>query len=399
MPGRWNDPDSIFKPGAVDVGARPLMQRGCSWNLSGNPDKSVTGLSTSTLIGLGTMFGADGSPVLLTTLLRDVSRSFYLTLRVLPSRVRAPIGLAYLLARATDTLADASSVPVAARRAALESLRDRILDEQAPNPTWADFDPSTPEVTEGERVLLKRIPEALALLDHSSVWEKTCIRTVLETIVGGQILDLDRFGGMSPGQSVEALPDAAALDDYTYRVAGCVGEFWTQICRHRLFPSAALDDEAFRTDGIRFGKGLQLINILRDLPKDLQAGRCYLPLDELKREGLTPADLLDPTQEARLRPIYDRWLQQAESHLVAGWNYVLSIPRGQIRVRLACAWPILIGIQTLVRLRQPGVLNARHRVKISRTDVRSILWATIWRLPFRRQWEGLFESMKTSRDS
>jgi len=105
------------------------MQRGCSWNLSGNPDKSVTGLSTSTLIGLGTMFGADGSPVLLTTLLRDVSRSFYLTLRVLPSRVRAPIGLAYLLARATDTLADASSVPVAARRAALESLRDRILDE------------------------------------------------------------------------------------------------------------------------------------------------------------------------------------------------------------------------------------------------------------------------------
>lgn len=345
------------------------------------------------------MFGADGSQVLLTTLLRDVSRSFYLTLRVLPSRVRAPIGLAYLLARATDTLADASSVPVAARRAALESLRDRILDEQAPNPTWADFDSSTPEVTEGERVLLKRIPEALALLDHSPVWEKTCIRTVLETIVGGQILDLDRFGGMSLGQGVEALPDAAALDDYTYRVAGCVGEFWTQICRHRLFPSAALDDEAFRADGVRFGKGLQLINILRDLPKDLQAGRCYLPLDELKREGLTPADLLDPTQEALLRPIYDRWLRQAELHLVAGWNYVLSIPRGQIRVRLACAWPILIGIQTLVRLRQPGVLNARHRVKISRTDVRSILWATLWRLPFRRQWDGLFESMKTSRDS
>jgi farnesyl-diphosphate farnesyltransferase len=116
-------------------------------------------------------------------------------------------------------------------------------------------------------------------------------------------------------------------------------------------------------------------------------------------EGLTPADLLDPTQEVRLRPVYDRWLQQAELHLMAGWNYVLRIPREQIRLRLACAWPILIGIQTLNRLRKPGVLHARHRVKISRTDVRSILWATFWRLPFRRQWEGLFESMKTSRDT
>jgi phytoene/squalene synthetase len=44
-------------------------------------------------------------------------------------------------------------------------------------------------------------------------------------------------------------------------------------------------------------RGLQSINILRDLPKDLQAGRCYLPLDELAGAGLTPADLLDPAQE------------------------------------------------------------------------------------------------------
>ena len=342
------------------------------------------------------MSGAVGSSVLLTTLLRDVSRSFYLTLRVLPSRVRAPIGLAYLLARATDTLADASSVPVMVRRRALESLRDRILDGQAAPPQWADFDTESPEVTAAERTLLQRIPEALAILDHSQVWQKDCIRTVLETIVGGQILDLDRFGEIRPGEGVVALSNAAALDDYTYRVAGCVGEFWTRICRSQLFPTAALDDAAFQADGIRFGKGLQLINILRDLPKDLQAGRCYLPCDELAREGLTPADLLDPALEDRLRPVYDLWLYRAEEHLAAGWNYVRSIPSDQRRVRLACAWPILIGVQTLRRLRQPGVLDARQRVKISRADVRSILWATLWRLPFQRSWEGLFESMRTA---
>jgi farnesyl-diphosphate farnesyltransferase len=314
---------------------------------------------------------------------------------VLPSRVRAPIGLAYLLARATDTLADASSVPVAVRRRALESLRDRILDGQAAPPQWADFDTESPEVTAAERTLLERIPEALAILDHSQVWQKDCIRTVLETIVGGQILDLDRFGEIRPGQGVVSLSSAEALDDYTYRVAGCVGEFWTRICRNQLFPTASLDDAAFQADGIRFGKGLQLINILRDLPKDLQAGRCYLPCDELAREGLSPADLLDPTVEDRLRPVYDQWLHQAEEHLAAGWNYVRSIPSDQVRVRLACAWPILIGVQTLRRLREPGVLDARQRVKISRAEVRSILWATLWRLPFKRRWDGLFDSMRT----
>jgi len=341
------------------------------------------------------MSGAVGSPVLLTTLLRDVSRSFYLTLRVLPRRVRAPIGLAYLLARATDTLADASSVPVDVRRRALESLRDRILDGQAPQPHWAGFDVNSPEVTDAERVLLQWIPEALDILDHAQVWQKESIRTVLETIVGGQILDLDRFGAIRPGEGVVALPNAEALEDYTYRVAGCVGEFWTRVCRNQLFPADSLDDAAFQADGIRFGKGLQLINILRDLPKDLQAGRCYLPCDELARVGLSPADLLDPAVEDRLRPVYDRWLHQAEGHLAAGWNYVRSIPSNQVRVRLACAWPILIGVQTLRRLREPGVLDARRRVKISRADVRSILWATLWRLPFQRRWNGLFEWMRT----
>src|SRR5712692_5304900 len=67
------------------------------------------------------------SPPLLTLLLKEVSRSFYLTLRVLPGAIRPQISLAYLLARATDTIADTEIVPIAQRLAALQFLRDRIL--------------------------------------------------------------------------------------------------------------------------------------------------------------------------------------------------------------------------------------------------------------------------------
>ena len=329
-------------------------------------------------------------------LLREVSRSFYLTLRVLPPAVRRPIGLAYLLARATDTVADAASLPVAERRRVLVALRERILDSRMPTPDLRAFHAEVPGITSGEGRLMARLPEALEALDRSQVWEKEPIRTVLETISGGQILDLDRFGDASQGQGVVALPDAAALDDYTYRVAGCVGEFWTRICRHRLFPGALIDDEAFLADGIRFGKGLQLINILRVLPRDLQAGRCYLPLDELARAGLDPASLCDPAQEARLRPVYDAWMRRAEDHMAAGWEYVRRIPTGQVRVRLACAWPILIGLRTLRRLREPGVLDPTLRVKVPRSEVRALLWSTIWRLPSTRLWDGLFEMTRSA---
>src|SRR2546430_17549514 len=45
-------------------------------------------------------------PDLTSELLKRVSRSFYLSLAVLPASVRRILGLAYLFARAADTIAD-----------------------------------------------------------------------------------------------------------------------------------------------------------------------------------------------------------------------------------------------------------------------------------------------------
>lgn len=329
------------------------------------------------------------APDLLTTLLRDVSRSFYLSLWLLPRAVRVQIGLGYLLARATDTVADTSLVPAARRLAALGALRDRI-DGRHPGPldlsAWAGD--AHAEASPGERVLLRRIEEALAVLATLPPADAARVRGVLGTITGGQEMDLCRFDGAGRDRIV-ALPDAAALDDYTYRVAGCVGEFWTRACRARLFPGAPLDEARLMEDGVRFGKGLQLVNILRDLPRDLAQGRCYLPADELAAAGLAPGDLLDPANEPRLWPMYQRWLDRADAHLDAGWRYTTSLPRGQARVRLACAVPVLIGIRTLAVLRRGGVLEPGRRIKVSRAEVRGILVRCILRLPWPRAWDRL----------
>lgn len=214
----------------------------------------------------------------LQSLLRDTSRSFYLTVRILPRAVRPQVGIAYLLARTTDTIADSRLDSTPTRLRALADLRSRILG--APAPALHQVHLQHGNETAPERQLLDRVEETLRVFNDLAEEDKRLIREVLSTIISGQELDLQRFG---PGerQNLPALETEADLDDYTYRVAGCVGEFWTRLCRAHLFSRAQVDEAMLLRDGIRFGKGLQLVNILRDIPADLNNGRCYLPRQSL----------------------------------------------------------------------------------------------------------------------
>ncbi len=325
------------------------------------------------------------SQFLLTDLLRDVSRSFYLTLRLLPRAIRDQIGLAYLLARATDTIADTEAIPSEQRMEALRQLRARICDED-PRPL------SFPEIqahqgSPAERVLLERIDDALRLLRATESSDRQSIQRVLEIITSGQELDLERFGHANQNHII-ALKTDAELEDYTYRVAGCVGEFWTRICFRHLAPSGLSLDE-FVSKGIRFGKGLQLVNILRDVPADLRIGRCYLPEDELATVGLQPSDLLNPASEPALKPLFHKLLDRADAHLGAAWEYVLGLPRSWVRLRVACALPVLIGVKTLNKLRGANVLNPDTKIKVSRQDVQRIMRASILFYPVNSIWKNL----------
>ncbi len=335
-------------------------------------------------------------------LLRQVSRSFYLTLRALPEPVRAQISLAYLLARTSDTIADTHLVPVKRRLAALREMRAAIVNigtgRTALPPDFGELAQAQAgragQGTVAERVLLEMVGAAFEELRGFESEDRLLICEVLHTITLGQESDLARFGSASSG-AVVALDTDEDLDQYTYCVAGCVGEFWTRICRTHLFPNGRLDESALLRDGVRFGRGLQLVNILRDLPRDLRSGRCYIPSTKLAEAGLVPQDLLDPQSIGRFRPVYDSDLQQAREHLSAGWAYTDMIPRGQMRVRLACAWPILIGMKTLSLLGSRNVLDDSQHIRISRSEIRGIIASSLIRYPSPRAWKRLFESVAT----
>ncbi len=206
--------------------------------------------------------------------------------------------------------------------------------------------------------------------------------TVLLTLTRAMLEALERFPAETEGR-IEALATRADLDRYTYMNAGCVGEFWTDmVVAHRRRCAARWNVPLMRERGVRFGQGLQLTNVLRDLPRDLRIGRCYLPRSELAALGVAPKDLLDPKTLGRVRPVIRGLIEQAGRYLREGLLYTLAVPRREVRLRLACAWPLLIGLATLARLAHAeDLLDPDVVIKVPRADVRrqlAVSGALIW---------------------
>ncbi|MBM3935519.1 MAG: squalene/phytoene synthase family protein [SAR202 cluster bacterium] len=309
-----------------------------------------------------------GNPELLTTTLKGVSRAFYLTLRVLPKPLRAPIGLAYLLARAADTIADTAIVPSAQRLDHVRSFR-AVLEGRTGRSAIGEIQATVAgaQADDGERRLIAALPDVFSLLETLPPDDAVRVRTIVVTLTHGMKIDLTTFPPEESGR-IAALKTREELDRYTYYVAGCVGEFWTEMCMAHIPGLEKRWDRARMVDrGVHFGKALQMTNVLRDVPKDLRIGRCYIPEAELGPLGLTPQSLMEASAGQAARPALLALLRVTLDHYVAAEAYLTAIPRRHVRLRLAVLWPILIGLATLGKLaRNDRWLDPSVPSKVSR---------------------------------
>jgi phytoene/squalene synthetase len=153
-----------------------------------------------------------------------------------------------------------------------------------------------------EKVLLESLGAALTVLSQLSESDREAVRDIVTTLTKGMEFDLHTFPDESSGQIV-SLREFSELDQYTYMVAGCVGEFWTKMTYVHVPGTFTGNPEVVLSRGIRFGKALQMTNVLRDCGKDLRIGRCYLPSTMLDQFGLSPQDLLLPKTSLPARPL------------------------------------------------------------------------------------------------
>ena len=324
-------------------------------------------------------------------LLEETSRSFYLTLNKLPSGVRKQMGLLYLLARIADTIADSNSGTTEELLETLESYNDRAQGLSDSMPDMSDL--AKYQKNPAEARLLSRAEEPIQLLFELPERDREIIRTCLGIIVGGQSLDLQRFGA-GKGDVITPLKNYDELDDYAYRVAGSVGEFWTSMSLEHQFKVNRETEKKLFEKGVRFGKALQLINILRDIPEDLRLGRCYIPLDQLESHGLVPEDLKEPGNMEKFRELFDQLLDRADEHLDSAIEYIEMLPYSQFRLRGACMLPVLIGQRTISLLREDNVLDGENRVKISRDEIKELTKKTVLSISSKRRCSKLLNSQR-----
>lgn len=222
---------------------------------------------------------------LIDDLLRKTSRTFALSIPLLPDSLQHSVSVAYLLFRIADTIEDELPCSIEDRRRALQTISNRF--EEDPRIMREvlgrlEFDPQAIQ-NDGYSELLdctSILIEAYEMLDTR---ERSPIELHLVRTCRGMAHYLGR--DLSDG-SVED------LKEYCYIVAGIVGEMLTDLfVAHNEHLAPMLD--ALRTDSTAFGEGLQLINIIRDSADDVHAGRCYLPrtLDRASLIGIARVNL------------------------------------------------------------------------------------------------------------
>ena len=317
----------------------------------------------------------------LDSILEGTSRSFYLSLKELPNSIRPQVSLLYMLARTSDTIADSEQGDASDLLLALESYNDF---SQGKTSNLMDISSlAESQRNKSEASLLRNVEKIVSKIADFSESDQKAIRHCLGIIIGGQILDLQRFS--SDEGTILSLESDEELDDYAYRVAGSVGEFWTRMSLDHIFKLKEENSEVELFEkGIRFGKALQMINILRDIPADLSLGRCYIPRSKMERYGITPTDLLEPSSMDSFRPLYDEYLDLTDEYLTSAVQYIEMLPHWKFRLRAACMFPVIIGKRTVSKLREGNVLDPSNRIKIDRSEIKDVIKKVVLSVPSRQ---------------
>ena len=176
-------------------------------------------------------------------------------------------------------------------------------------------------------------------------------------------------------ETLNGLPDQAAMDRYCYYVAGVVGEMLTELfCDH--CPELNAHKAEMLRLAVSFGQGLQMTNILKDIWDDRERGACWLPADVFSLRGVRLADI----EAGKGGPDFEDGLGQliaiAHGHLRNAMRYTTMIPRRETGMRKFCLWALGMAVLTLRKLdRQRGYADGQQ-VKISRRSVKATVVST-----------------------
>ena len=271
------------------------------------------------------------------------SRSFSFAARFFPADAARTVARVYAFCRVTDDLVDRAE---GEGPAALEAVLDEwlVLSRRA---------------YQGRATGVELVDRVMGEMASAAVPFVYAVE-----LVEGMRMDLRR----------EAYPTSAALRVYTYRVAGVVGMWLTELFGVR-------DEATLRRAGA-MGHAMQLTNILRDVGEDGRAGRIYLPADLMARHGITPGALLAMCRGDGLVGIgyiqlVDELMREAEASYALAFEAIPRLPEFFQRP-VAVAAHVYRGIHA--QIRRNGYDNLGLRARTGTATKAMLAARALWEL-------------------
>lgn len=190
---------------------------------------------------------------------------------LLPPEKRVGMSALYAFCREVDDVADEESTPAETRRQQLAEWREDIH-----------------KACHGGK------PKFVVNQELQPFIQKYGLQYEhFDALIRGCEMDLDTF-------RYETMAD---MENYCYHVASVVGLLSIQIFGYQ--------NPACREYAVYLGKALQYTNILRDVRNDAERGRIYLPLEELRKHGVTEQEILEFKYSSKFKGLATYVGQQA----------------------------------------------------------------------------------------
>lgn len=302
-------------------------------------------------------------------ILPGVSRTFALTIPVLPPRLAEVMTNAYLLCRIADTIEDDVGL-VNEQKSAFHSRFVSVVEGAEPAEPFAlDLAPLLSSRSLPAEHDLVRNAAAVIRVTHSfSEAERAALTRCVRIMCSG----MPEF---QRNKSLRGLADLDELASYCYYVAGVVGEMCTELfCLH--CPDLVKHRDAMLRLAVSFGQGLQMTNILKDIWDDRQAGACWLPRSVFAGGTYD----LEQLEHWHTRPVFRDGLAElvgvGHAHLRNALEYTCMIPKREAGIRKFCLWAIGLAVLTLRKIHNNPTFRSGNDVKVSRRTVKATIFAT-----------------------
>jgi farnesyl-diphosphate farnesyltransferase len=273
-------------------------------------------------------------------ILGSVSRTFALTIPLLPPAIEKVVGNTYLLCRIVDTVEDAADLSPQTKQN-LSSLFLQAVLEKVPVDSFVApcLEALKNYGNQDELDLIAHTPTVLRILHTCSNSDQQVVSRCISIMSEG----MSHFHGK---QTKEGLKDLGEFEEYCYVVAGVVGELLTTIFSNHS-PAFAHQLQGQENLAIAFGQALQMTNILKDSPEDRARGVSWKPAD------LSQAQLLDI----------------AYQKLQDSLRYILLIPKTELGMRRFCFLAFGLAVMTLSKIASRTQFSHQDEVKLSRSAV------------------------------